>query len=787
MSEFQSKLKAMRRIAALGLSTAALAAPAYAQDSTTSGANNANRDIVVTAQGREQNLQDVPVSVSVVSGEDLSAMGITSLEDVATTVPSLNISEGPFDLINIRGVGSGSNAGFEQSVGTFLDGVYRSRSRSVRAALFDIERVEILKGPQTTFFGANSIAGAINITSRAPGDTLEINGSALYGMHDEYNFELGADLPVSDTLSFRLAGRAHGMGGYIKTRQGDAPNEDAWQIRASAKWNPSDDFQSDLRFDYGKSEKDGAFAFEMVNCPAPGLAPGPACGQFLALNMGVVDDQLDHRSDAFPSNLNLEFKEIAWTNTLDIGSSKITSRTAYYEHESDSRFTGIPFGPIISQVAGTTDPFPLLLDEKFWQFSHELRFQTDTGGVYDIMAGAYYARSELDFFNSPGFFFLPFGAFAAGIPGSTSLPTDHVTTQLTNRTQDDTYSAFAALTLRPLDRLTVNLGARYTKFKKFATRAISAGTSNNLARGSFVPYDAATQNAVQIVLGSDPSDFPNNNRSDDDFMPSASIQYEITDDAMVYASYAKGFKAGGFSGASDPSTFEPEYVDAYEVGIKSRIADMLTLNITAFLNKYDNLQETAILPAGPSLISVVRNAAKSETKGIELTAQLDINEYFSLSSSVTYLDAKYQSFTNAACTMGQIAQALIDTGSDDCTQNLSGSRRSFAPKWSGNISAKASIPVSELLLTIQPSMYFTSSVFQTSAIDPLVSQSSYAKVDLRVGIGPEDGKWNFAVIGRNLTDKTTGSFGSPVTFSNGSTRFLTERPLSVAGQISFKF
>jgi outer membrane receptor protein involved in Fe transport len=175
------------------------------------------REVVVTAQRREQRLQDVPVAVSVVSGESLERGNLRTLEDIGTRLPNVKITSGPLvDQINIRGVGSGQNAGFEQSGATFVDGIYRSRSRSTHAALFDVERVEVLKGPQTTFFGANAIAGAINITTRVPDNTFAANGSALYSpSDDEYNVEGGVTLPMSDTFSVRVAARLSGLNGYI--------------------------------------------------------------------------------------------------------------------------------------------------------------------------------------------------------------------------------------------------------------------------------------------------------------------------------------------------------------------------------------------------------------------------------------------------------------------------------------------------------------------------------------------------------------------------------------------
>ncbi|HEX7819781.1 MAG TPA: TonB-dependent receptor plug domain-containing protein [Sphingobium sp.] len=179
---------------------------AHAQTSDDPGA----ADIVVKAQRREQRLQDVPISVSVVGGEALRSGGLTSLEDVSARLPAVRIAQAVLaDLINVRGVGSGNNPGFEQSVATFVDGVYRARSRSTRAALFDVDRLEVLKGPQTTFFGANAIAGAFNISTRKPGRDFAYNGLTSYDfVTDEYIVEGGVTVPLSETLSVRAAARA---------------------------------------------------------------------------------------------------------------------------------------------------------------------------------------------------------------------------------------------------------------------------------------------------------------------------------------------------------------------------------------------------------------------------------------------------------------------------------------------------------------------------------------------------------------------------------------------------
>ena len=817
-----------------------LTASAAALGSTAANAQQgaSGRDeIIVTAQGREQSLQDVPVSVSVVSGEQLEDFNITNLTDLAARLPNVNIAEAPSSALNIRGVGSGTgNWGFQQSVGTFVDGIYRSRAHSIRAALFDVDRIEVLKGPQTTFFGANSIAGALNITTRGPSDELEANGSALYGSHGEYNTELGVSAPLTDTLSFRLAGQISGMDGYIETPTGDAPNRDSWQVRGSLRFEPTDRLTSQLRVDHGSSDAIGNLAFQVVGCPPPAPADivGDGCADFLAQNGGVIDDELDYHSDTPLDYAYFDFTEIAWTNTLEVfDGHQLILRTGYYDHDSQQQFTGIPY-PITSGPAGTTDGLPVRTQELYDQFSQEIRFQSDEGGFIDYMVGGYYAKDEMNFTNNVGFFFADFGLLTqlvsfGVIPTSPlpvpvltnqALPGDHVSAQLSNDAENETISAFGAVTIRPIDRVRINLGARWSRIEKFATRASTRGVSDNLRPGTYVEYNEDTQLLLNSLLLGSAEDFGGGSmpgrRTDKDFMPSASIQVDATDNVMVYASYAEGFKAGGYSTANFPVTFEPEYVDAYEAGIKASFFNGdLDANLAVFLNDYQNLQESVVQTllvdiGGGNFVgttnSIIDNVASSEAKGVEFDFGLRINDYITLNGAVAYLKSEYDEYVGAPCNEVQLATQAVDamgtplftggpmpspvTVCDQMggTQDLSGQQRAFAPEWSGNLSAHVEIPLDNgLNFTLDPVVYFKDDHFLSATADPTASQDAYAKVDLRVGIAAAEGRWSLALIGRNLTNEVTASYAAPVTGATGSQRYMVERPRSFAAQLSFNY
>lgn len=784
-----------RVIFALMLSASGLVrmAPALAQTSDKQAGGDG--DIIVTAQRREQRLQDVPVAVSVVSGDDLVRSNLRTLQDVTERLPNVKIVNGTnADGLNIRGVGSGQNTGFEQSVGTFVDGVYRGRSRATRSALFDLERVEVLKGPQTTFFGNNAIAGALNISTRKPGDAVEYNASALYGEFGEYVAEAGLSLPLSDGLAVRVAGRVSGMDGYVENSNlgEDGPRQRDAVGRIALRFEPDASFRSDLRFDIGRNRSDNAFAGEIVGCPPPAgypsaAAQGNVCGLALAFNPGL-DDAFNYKASGENSFFRYDFKEVAWTNRLDVGDHVLSAITSYFDHDNQMLLQLIPV-PYLPDNAGL--PFanggllPTANYEKFSQFSQELRLQSPTGGTFEYMAGAYYSHGKLDVTNHTGFFMVPFFL----IPGAPAeiAPGDGVGGVVALRQRDDNYSVFGSLTWHPVDPLKVNLGLRYTSVRKTGSRSLTIGANSDreLGLSTFSPYGQAAQQFVGAILGASLANYTRPRRTDDALMPSVNVQYRLAPDVMGYASYTRGFKAGGYDASSAGTTFDPEFVNAFEVGLKSQFLDRrLTLNLTGFWSDYKDLQETTIKFIGTgqaqTIISVVANAGKARVRGVELNGRLRVNDMLTLTGDVGFLDAKYRSFPNGSCTVLQNATTA------NCVQDMDGKRRAFSPKWSGNVGANLAIPAGDYMVSFDPALYFTSSYFQSATADPLYRQKGYAKVDARVAIGPRDKGWELAVIGKNLFDRKTTYWREAVATSPGSMTYFGDRPQSFAVQFSVR-
>ncbi|MFA5631563.1 MAG: TonB-dependent receptor [Porticoccaceae bacterium] len=768
------------------------AADVIAQQSSQQGLQGID-EIIVTAQRRAERLQDVPVSVSIVTGETLDKQAIYSLADLSARQPNLKIVGGSSaDQLHIRGTGSGFNGGFEQSVATFVDGVYRSRAWSSRIAMFDTERVEVLKGPQTLFFGANAIAGALSITSRRPGDVPEGNISALYSPNDgERKLEGAVTQPLSDNFSVRLAGRYYGMDGYSDNdRDGDGPNLDNQQGRVSFVWTPSDSVEIYARYDKGRMRDKGLMNYEIVGCPPrqgsplqPGAGPLPPHGLCAAsLNQfGDIEDDLNGRSDGgFSGRFFLDLDETLVSARISLPGADLTLSTAYFGQESETIADTLPY-PGLSPI-GTRSWLPVNAGETFEQLSQEIRLESTTDGKLQYMVGAYFEKGNLDTDTYIGIHYAPLWQFSGGYY---TQPTP--VTQNYKLHQDTlTYSAFGSLSYDLSEKITLSGGLRYTRVEKEVERETLLGTSDPLypTEGNFVPAPEAVQTVLAQVSGMNRAPFENPKRNDGEWMPSVKIQYTFSFDAMMYASYTKGFKAGGFSYAGN-DRFEPEYVDAYEVGFKASWLDRrLITNLALFRSEYEDLQEAQNIQVGGGVaILQIANAAESRAQGVEFEATALLSDNWRLTTNVAWLESEYISYENATC--NPLQQAVVPVG---CVQDLSGEMRPYAADWSGSVGLDYSVPVGDTMqFSAQALLYFTSGFYMQASQGDHVWQPGYGKTDLRLALGSLDERWELALIGKNIFDKQTASYLNYTASSFGTASAIVDRPSSVAVQVNWNF
>lgn len=777
-------------VLAAGMSGPAMAqepsAEAQSSDASASEATNstASPEILVTAQRRAERLQDVPVSISVMKGEELRSGNIQNLVDFSVHLPAVKLVQvNQTDFLNIRGVGSGNNPGFQQSVGAFVDDVYLERARAIRAGLFDVEQVEVLKGPQTLYFGNNAIAGALNITTRKPSKSFDYDASVLYApTGGQRTFLGGVTLPVSDTLSVRFAGRLSAEDGLIYNSflQEHGPNSNEAAGRVSLRWEPSTDFRSDLRVEGSKFHATNSTPYEVLNCP-PDPAYGPAagaCAKYIAATRHTYDG-LTKTAALFPTFAKYRNVTAAWTNSYSLGDVSLHSVTSYFRQHFENLVQLIP-----TTVPGTSGGGGLPGNnlETYRDVAQELRAQSDTNGPFDFMVGGYYAKSHLNAPYCGAYYFLPAGAAAA----PTYSATTPIAACISFRQSEQTLSGFGSATVRPFAGLQITGGLRYSNVEKDAARSAVVGTNGSIPSPStLVPGPPAVQALLAPSLGlTTLGNFANPHREDHSWQPSVRVQYDFSHDVMTYASYSKGFKAGGFDGTTAASRFDPESVNSYEVGLKSSWLDRrLTLNLVGFYAKYTNLQETSkIFLSNGAVINSVANAATSIAKGIELQTAARLSSAFSVNADLTYLDSHYRSFPNGVCTILQ--QAKIP----NCVQNLSGKRRAYSPTWSGNIGLSyVTALTGDLKLRVLPSAYFTTKFFEGATADPLLLQAGNIKFDTTIAIGPESGRWELAVIGKNLTDKLTASYRAGISTAPGSVYASVDPPRTVAVQLTVRY
>ena len=739
-------------------------------------------EIVVTAQKRTQRLQDVPVSVQVVSGDTLQSKNLTSLEQLAQITPSLTVTKGgATNFLQIRGVGSGGSQGFDQSVATFVDDIYHGRSRASGAAFLDLERIEVMKGPQSTFFGNNAIAGALNIVSAKPGDKFDGWARALYGEHDQFALEGAAGGPITDTLGLRVAGTFNGTNGWINNVSlgKDYPRQRNVAGRATLVYKPSSHFDATLKVEASRSHQRGDIDLQIADCPPPApFTMGAFCKSAIQQGVPIYQgDKLGNSNDEGPGQLiNLKTLDTALTMNYHTDSGlTFTSTTGFYGYKYNQN---LDLDATPANLITTNAP------EKYRQVSQEFRVTSPTGHAIEYMFGAYYQYDHLSYHHDGDQPFRDGGiesnpAFAALVPYLSLGQAIHY------QQDENVYSLFGSVTWNVSDRFKVSGGLRTSWDDKSYDRQIYYGHAGETF-GGIVPLPANLQALAGTVFAAPPGNL-SGNRSDHAWMPSAKLQYQITPRAMAYFSYNRGFKAGGFngsdvSGSASNVPFNPEYVNAYEVGIKSEWFDRrLLVNFDLFRSDYQDLQVTVRegYLTGPGY-AVVRNAATSRSQGAELESKWLATRNLSFGANVTYLDSFYSSFPNASPSALQQALGIK-------VQDLSGARTPFSPRWSGSLDATYSHDVGRgMKLSVSADPYVSSSYIILPG-EEATRQSSYVRWDAKISLSGPDDRWSLDVIGKNLNDKSILNFASAYPTSLGTFLLAKEETRNIAVQFRIKW
>ena len=643
--------------------------------------------IVVTAQRREQELLDVPVAVSSLNSQALESQQVSNVIDLNTAIPSVfsNNLSSPLSNspVRIRGIGTGGgNPGFEGAVGMYVDEVYRSRAGAALTTFFDMEGVDILRGPQGTLFGKNTTAGAIVQRTASP-DLGEFSAyvKGEYGNYDSYMVEGMVNLALGDVGAFRIAGLIDRTDGFFSDPFTGAPTADTQvdAIRAQVLVEPTDTLSIRLIGDYSNWRTSGNYGRSTridnrdldgrQNTAFPGLALNTAIGgtgywYWDATNPANPGPAMPFdRLISVQQNAEQTLKQFGVTAHIDweIGDGlNLRSITGWRHIDSDNLNGDWDFGPV--PIAGRLD-----VVQKFDTFSQEFILNGEIGDRVEFVTGFNYFSEEIQNFRlataGPAFALL-FG----GAPGAAPFGDTTFAFQNLDYTQnEDSYGLFGHLTVNLTDTVDLIGGLRWNRVEKsvsyrpnFASSDAYFDAVTSRALGFFI-VDAAFQTAFPYDLS----------RSDDEFTYNVALQWRPVDEVQLYASYSRGFKAGGYNltenaAAGEPSAppgtfgpggrgtnivngrsfapftpqsadFAPEFVDAYEIGLRWEFAPRSLLSLTGFYSDYSDLQVSVFT----GLVFEVINAGSSTSKGIEFEANYQATDNLGFNLGVTYLDATY--------------------------------------------------------------------------------------------------------------------------------------------------
>lgn len=758
------------------LTTTALFLPAtaWAQEAADE-AGGGLEEIVVTAQKRAEGLSEVPISISAVSGKQIEAYGQTNLESVSSSIPNLKITQTAIaNRIAIRGIASGDNKGFEQSVAMFVDGVYYGRDQLSRLPLVDLQRIEVLRGPQPTLFGKNAIAGAVNVVSRRPTKDFEGSVSASYEFeHKESRVTGVLSGPISENVGARLVGYYRDMDGYFfNTRQNrNEPNVREAFVRGIVDFKGDGPLSADVKLEYAD--------FKVKGQPREVFGP---VGNYSAVFAGplFVETNEDFvRADGGYLSRNKIFNSVVNTN-LEIGDNTLTSVTGYLDYKVDETIDVDFVNPNL--LDGT------LQSEDYRQISQELRFASPGDQPFNYIAGAYYQNTKLGVTDQVRFspFFLNTAFRALG----------DTTNDRRYSQKSDLISIFAQGEIALSEKLRVTVGARYNHEKKTGSRALSINRGPlSLAPPTGAAIPGAVVTGTFRVLNIEAHSIAGK-LSEDSFNPMANIQYDITDDLLFYASFARGSKAGGFDirGNSLPTSttvatpgafvFGDEQADNFEAGLKYKTRN-LAFNVSIYRTKYKDLQTNVF---DGQLSFNVRNASGARTQGVEADMRWAVDDHFTLSGAVAYLDFEFTNFPLGQCFFQQ-----VPTSGTFCS--YTGRRNAITPKWTGTLNGDFTHEVgSNMKLGVNINADFSTNYIAAANLDPRTRQDGFVKMGARLSLGHVDDKWSLALVGRNLTSErikqTAGALPLATTFTgrNGiAYSAIYDRPRNIALQFDVKF
>ncbi|WP_291836982.1 TonB-dependent receptor [Brevundimonas sp.] len=726
-----------------GAAWSALSTMAMAQDVPQDGASTLD-EVVVSARRRDEALKDVPISVSAIGAERLEQTGAADITALQQQTPNatVQVARGSNStLISfIRGIGQQDPLwGFEPGVGLYVDDVYVARPQGAVLDIYDVQRIEVLRGPQGSLYGRNTVGGAVKyVTSRLSADPeLTLRGS--YGSYNQTDLLAMGSLPLAD--NFRVGGaiasyQRDGYGTNLNTGA-EHYNKDVLAGRLSAEWEPREDVQIRLAYDRTEDDSNPRHGHREVAGATPNSGvPGSVYDTYAG-----IGDNNSVMNQGLSATIQIDVND-HWT---------FKSISAWREGDTD---TVIDFD---NTPAPTLDIPAYYSDD---QITQEFQFLFNYDRIQGVM-GFFYLDGHAE------------GAFDT-IVGNPLLPVASQFVIGTSGYVDTTsYAFFADVNLDLTDRLHLSLGGRYTLDEKTGRvfRANYAGATRS-------PLLGGTARAPTLLR----TDY-RRTKDFDQFTPKVALSYDLTDDLTTYASFSRGFKSGGFDMRGDailtPDTvngYNPETVDSYEIGLKGSLS-RLSFASSIFYNEYNDQQVTTQVPAVGGIASFVDNVGSSTFYGAELEGRLRILDNLTANFAIGYLHSDFEEFLRYNLTTAKYE----DISSQVVLQN--------APEWTGYLGFTWIGDVAGGELAVTPSISYRGDYSQFEFPNPVLDQQAYSLVDLSVVWTDPSDRFTVGLYGKNLTDEEyrVGAYNfAGATFDNSLIGYYGP-PQTVTATVQFKF
>lgn len=761
-------------------------------------------DIIVTAQRQSENVQRAAIAISVVGGADITTGGITQPERLNQLVPALTISNvGPSATSFIRGVGNFSvSVTSDPAVAFNYDGVYIGRLNATSTTFFDLDRVEVLKGPQGTLYGRNATAGAINVLPTQPKlGQLGGFGTVSYGSYHAFAAEGAVNIPFGENGAARVSGVINDRRGYNLDGTSDDKSEG---LRLQLKANLTPAFTARVAFDYSHLGGAGAgitylnsYACSAATPTTPGRTPHCVV---TPTNIPRSDGNLSPRSQAFQTSRVVAGLGATAGRRYD-PFPRLYQDSSFYGSNADFEYdtgngvlTVIPsvrFDHVVNRNPG--GGFPIANDQKDIQYSVESRFAGKVS-LLDYTLGFFYYNEDAK---------LRAGTVASGNSENFQDPT---------QVKTESYAPFLRLTAHLTDQLRLVGGVRYTHDHKtfFAHGITIAEACTGPCPGAILPpaitslyalpftvplTESASPTVPIRIAGPTPNTliarsdiFFNNQLSNGRVTYRGAAEFDLAQASLLYASVETGFRSGGFNNAVGLETYQPEYLTAYTVGSKNRFFNnRVQLNIEGFYWKYRNQQVAhALFDAINRPGSYTQNIGRSTIKGVEVEGRVLVTETTELTADVQYLDAKNKSFTfrtigypytNCAVAPVTGSPILFDV-------NCAGLPAYNSPKWSLNLGGRQTVPVGDYKVVFGVDTAYKSSRYTYFDYATEQLQRASWTTNGQISFGPNDGRWSVLGFVRNIEDHRL--LTSPVAFGGVLSSF-TSPPRTYGGRVSVKF